>query len=169
MLKNLRKLGFKYISYGVVTSDKKALTYFSDAHWGKTYKKECLADKGPSLHFLMNSGRAMFPWSSLENSDVIRMREEICGIEDGISIYNHFDDGGGAVLGLGVENKKDMNSLAWNFPMSEVKSGMEQLMKLHKKVSKKTFIRRWSFLNFPIFSVDCGKFEKQEIIGIFQG
>ena len=76
----------------------------------------------------------MFPWSSIEKSEVMSLRQETCNIEDGISIYAHASDGGGVVLGLGVKKREDMARLAWNFPKSEIKQAMEELMSVHQEV-----------------------------------
>ena len=93
----------------------------------------------------MNAERVMFPWRRLEQSEVIRMKQKTCGLEDGISIFSHLKDGGGAILELGVENKNDMKKLVWNFSIAELKAGMEEFMKSHKDFfEKKHFFEKTS-------------------------
>ncbi|MBT5389587.1 MAG: hypothetical protein HOL16_02615 [Alphaproteobacteria bacterium] len=169
--KHFFAIGFKYVSFGIVTSRCKASIYSSNDEWGAIYLEKGLFEKDPSLDILMSTKRVMFPWSSLEKSDVIRMKQKACGLEDGISIFSHFKAGGGAILELGVENKNDMKKLAWNFPIAEVKTGMEEFMTLHKKFFEKehnyenTLNHRSRFETEPIIRVVPNPVEGYSLVG----
>ena len=142
IVKKFNKPGVKHISYGVVTPDQKVNIYFSDPLWCKIYKEKSFLNRDPSLFFFMKSKRVVFPWISLENSEVIQRRLQECGLKDGITIYSRIDGGGGTFLELGVEKEKEMKSLIMKFPTSEVRAGMEALARLHKRVlgERRSFI-----------------------------
>ncbi|MBT4880204.1 MAG: hypothetical protein HOI80_01865 [Alphaproteobacteria bacterium] len=132
-VQKFREMGFSYVSHGIVYPDGKISCYFSDQKWGKIYSEKKLFQNDPSMHFLFNTERVLFPWSCLGKTDVIEERKNVCDIEDGFSVLIRSENGPHMIIGLGTKKASDLKTFLWSNPLSKLQEGIKSLKDVHQK------------------------------------
>ena len=137
-LLKFRKIGFDYMSFGVIEADMSTLSYFSHPEWAEYYKNNALTLHDPCINFLMNTDRCLALWSATPRAhhkvDVMIARKKMCGIEDGISLYYRYSSGVKHIIGLGTHRQEALTQFLLHPPMYELEEALISFRKSFDKV-----------------------------------
>ncbi len=133
----LKKMGFTYVSFGAVDINGNTLAFFSHKKWAEYYAKHSLMLYDPCLQHLVNTDRFMAIWSALprghQKVDVMSAREEVIGIQDGVSLYYRYPSGVQLIIGLGTQTQAHLDRFLLNPKWFELDEAVEGLKKGYEK------------------------------------
>lgn len=138
LLYKFKKIGFEYMSHGIIDLDGNTNAYFSHSQWAKLYANQKYGLSDPCMHLLMNTDRHMAMWNAMPRDfrqvDVMKERYRLCGIEDGISLYYRYPSGVKIIVGLGVKHKEQLLQFLLHPPIHDLQDLVDQTTKIHNKV-----------------------------------
>lgn len=130
------KMGFTYVSHGIISPAGEGTTFFSHNKWGSIYTENRLSAYDPCVRYLFNTQRNMVPWRNMTRDwrklDVMEERNKVCGIRDGVSIYCRYPSGLKFIVALGSESQSHIDSFLLYPQLPELVSNLRELCKIHQ-------------------------------------
>lgn len=131
------KMGFIYVSFGVIDISGNTVSYFSHTKWAEYYAKNSLMLYDPCLQHLMNTDRFMAIWSALPRGhnkfDVMSVRDQMVGIQDGVSLYYRYSSGVKSIVGLGTQTREQLDHFLLMPRRFELDEAVENLNKAYER------------------------------------